>query len=68
MTKDGTTKIDTYNWGRMWSTEIQQVLSKACKTLDNFFLFSWIFFGNFIETEQGFAQFGLGPNNVKKLL
>ena len=43
ITKDVSTKIGTYNWGGMWSTEIHQVLWIACKTLNNFFFIFLIF-------------------------
>jgi len=52
----------------MWSTELQQVLRKACKTLVNFFLYFPEFFGNFSETKQTEAKFGSGSNDVNKLL
>ena len=69
ITKDATTKIGTYNWGGMWSTEIQHVLWKACKNFDNFFFYIFLnFFGNSDETKQGVAEFGSAPNGVKKLL
>ena len=68
ITKDATTKIGTYNWGGMWSTEIQHVLWKACKNWQFFFYIFLIFFGNFDETKQGEAEFGSAPNGVKKLL
>jgi len=41
----------------MWSTEIQYVLSKACKNFDNFFLYFPYFFGIFDETKQGESEF-----------
>jgi hypothetical protein len=53
--KDATKKIGTYNWGGMWSTEIQHVLRKACKNFNNFFLYFPDFFGNFDKTKQGEA-------------
>ena len=60
-----TTKIGTYNWGGMWSTEIQHVLWKACKNFDNFFsIFSRIFW----QFWWNQALFGSAPNGVKKLL
>ena len=59
ITKDATTKIGTYNWGGMWSTEIQHVLWKACKNFDNFFsLFSRIFLA--ILTKPNRAKPSLG--------
>jgi hypothetical protein len=53
--KEATTKIGTYNWGGMWSTEIQHVLWKACKNMDIFFFVFLNLFGNFDETKQGEA-------------
>jgi hypothetical protein len=35
----------------MWSTENQEVLSKACENFDEFFLYFPEFFDNFIETQ-----------------
>ena len=57
ITKDATTKIGTYNWGGMWSIEIQHVLWKACKNFDNFFsIFSRIFLAILMK-----------PNKVKRV-
>ena len=41
---------------------------KRAKTLTIFFFIFLNFFGNFDETKQGKAEFGSGPNGVKKLL
>ena len=41
---------------------------KRAKTLTIFFFIFLNFFGNFDETKQGEAEFGSGPNGVKKLL
>ena len=42
---------------------------KSVQKLWQFFFFIFLnFFGNFDETKQGEAEFGSGPNGVKKLL
>jgi hypothetical protein len=41
---------------------------KSVQKLSQFFLYFSDFFGNFYETKQGKAKFGLAPNGVKKLL
>jgi hypothetical protein len=68
--KDVTTKIGTYNWGGMGSTEIQHVLWKACKNFDNLFsLFSWFFWQfwwNQIGTEE-YVELWVGTNMTARI-
>jgi hypothetical protein len=58
--KDVTTKIGTYNWGGMWSIEIQHVLWKACKNFDIFFLYFPEFFWQFWWNQTGWSQVWVG--------
>ena len=60
ITKYVTTKIGNYNWGQMWSTEIRQVLWKACKTLVNFFLYFPEFFWQFWWDQTSLHQVWVG--------
>jgi hypothetical protein len=46
----------------MWSTENEQVLLKAFKIFDNFFLYFPEFFDNFIETKQAIFKEGTCKN------
>jgi len=52
----------------MWSTEISKFSEKRAEPLSIFLFIFLNCFGNFDETKKGFAEFGSGPNGVKKLL